>query len=280
VSQRREPAAGSHAIVIAPLTAVRAEPGHRAEQVSQETLGSALRLLERSGSWVHCRGEDDYEGWVHVGGLVLRAEEAEAWWDDFSGAPAISLDAALADESGEPFMLLPWGARIALEGSLAHLPDGRSARLVAGRCVRWDKLSADFPQEGAAVAATAREWLGVPYVWGGRTRWGADCSGFVQAVFRLHGFTLPRDSHQQAEIGEPVEADRDLAGLDPGDLLYFRGRETPRVVHVALSLGRAKMLHAAEANGCVAVNDLGGGSELESSLAERLVGVRRIFWSK
>jgi cell wall-associated NlpC family hydrolase len=93
----------------------------------------------------------------------------------------------------------------------------------------------------------------------------------------LHGFLLPRDSYQQAEVGEPIEADGDRANLRPGDLLFFRGRESKRVVHVALSLGGSAITHAAQENGCVGTDDLRGGSELERWLAASLVGVRRLF---
>ncbi len=266
--------AQTHAVVSAALVPVRSEPETRAEQTSQETLGSVLSVGERAGQWLHCRGEDTYEGWVNEGGLLLRdAAGAEAWWDDAGGVVAVSLDAILQDTSGDVLMRLPWGARVSLAGELVHLPDGRTARVVAGRCVRWDEQSADYPQTGAGVIATAREWMGVPYLW------GADCSGYVQAVYRLHGFLLPRDSYQQAEIGEPVEPGRLLEEVQPGDLIYFRDSDSSCVAHVGLSLGGPRVLHAAEPNGCVGENDLSGESDLERDLFERIVDVRRIFWT-
>jgi hypothetical protein len=269
-----------HAIVRAALTAVRATPENQAERVSEETLGAVLRVLEQKGDWALCRGEDGYEGWLHVGSLlVCVAEEAEAWWDEGGGVPAVTLDATLVDDAGRLRMHLPWGARVALIGSTARLPDGRTGRLAEGSWVAWDQLGDRYPQDGAAVTATALEWMGVPYIWGGRTRWGTDCSGFVQSIYRLHGLLLPRDSRQQAEIGEPIGPAADYSGLRPGDLLFFRGRESERVVHVALSLGGPAILHAAQENGSVMNDELGGESELERSLAAGLVGVRRLFWS-
>jgi cell wall-associated NlpC family hydrolase len=267
-----------HAIVRTALAPVRAAPENRAERVSEETLGAVLAVVERAGEWALCRGEDGYEGWVNLGGLLLCEEErAEAWWDDVGGRLAVALDATLVDAAGRTVVRLPWGARLAVEGAVARLPDGRSGRLAAGRWVEWGDAGRRFPQEGAAVAATAWEWLGVPYVWGGRTRWGADCSGFVQAVYRVHGMLLPRDSRQQAEVGRPVDPGRRFEALRPGDLVFFRARDSARVAHVALSLGGARMLHAAEANGYVKENSLTGRSALERSLAERVAGVRRIF---
>lgn len=267
-----------HALVRAALVPVRSEPNVRAEQASQETLGASLRVLGRSDDWAWVSGEDRYEGWVQEGGLIYcDRERAEAWWDDPGGRPAVSLDATLADEAGRVLTRLPWGARVAVIGDSARLPDGREGRLVEGRWVEWDERASRFPAEAEALAATAWQWLGVPYIWGGRTRWGADCSGFVQSVYRLHGFLLPRDSCQQAEVGEPIDHGSRFRALRAGDLLFFRGKQSERIVHVALSLGGSEILHAAEANGEVMADDLAGDSELQRSLADRLSSVRRLF---
>lgn len=268
-----------HAIVGAALAPVRAAPDNRAERVSEELMGAVLKVLERDGLWARCRGEDGYEGWLHAGALLFRgADEAEAWWDGLGGVPVIALEATLTDEAGARLVRVPWGARLAMAGSQVLLPDGRTGQFGEGRWVAWNEQGSRFPQDGAAVVATAREWMGTPYVWGGRTCWGTDCSGYVQAVYRLHGFLLPRDSYQQAEIGEPVEVVPDYANVLPGDLLYFRARESGRIAHVALSSGGPAILHAAQENGAVAVNDLSRDSELERSFTQGLVGIRRLFW--
>lgn len=275
---KRKNAEHTHAVVRTALLPVRADPEVRAEQVTQELLGAVLEILEWRGDWARIRGEDGYEGWVSVGGLlVCSRRRAEAWWDDAGGQPALVFDAALVDDAGQPVARLPWGARVAVAAQLAVLPDGRRGRLAEGHWLAWSELGERFPRVGAAVVATAREWMGVPYLWGGRTRWGTDCSGFVQAVYRVHGFLLPRDSYQQAEVGEPIDSESGFEGLEPGDLLFFRGADSMRVVHVALSLGGAVILHAAQANGYVMEDDLERDTELERSLAARWLGARRLF---
>ncbi len=267
----------THAIVRTALASVRADANLRAELTSQEPLGSVLEIRERRDEWVHCRGEDGYEGWVGVGGLLLRsAERAQAWWDDLGGVLAVAHDATVVDDSGAPVARLPWGARVALLGSVVRLPDGRDGRLGAGRLIPWEEAASGFPREAPAVMETASGWMGVPYLWGGRTRWGADCSGFVQAVYRTHGLVLPRDSYQQIEVGESVNAGPDFEAVRPSDLLFFHARDSRRVVHVAFSLGGPAILHAAEANGDVREDSLNGDSELERSLAGRVAGVRRL----
>lgn len=267
----------THALVSAALAAVRAKPDVRAEQVSQETLGSVLEVLERTDEWARVRGADGYEGWVSGGSLRLcSADEAESWRIPKKGEEVLVLDAAIVGDGWEPVVSLPWGARVVVEGESARLPDDRSGRLVGGQWVPESDLAGRFPADGSSVLATAREWMGVPYLWGGRTRWGADCSGFVQAVYRPHGVLLPRDSHEQASSGVAVDP-ADFDRIEPGDLVFFRARESERVVHVAFCLDGSAILHAAQANGQVRADDLAGGSELEKSLAERMVGVRRLF---
>ncbi len=266
-----------HAIVRVGLVPVRAKPSVRAEQVSQEVLGAVLEILERQDEWARVRGEDGYEGWVGVGGLIgCDAERAAAWRADPSGDLAVSLDAVVENGDGGVLTRLPWGARVRVDGALATLPDGTSGRLIEGRWLLADEVAKRFPREASATVKTAREWMGVPYVWGGRTLWGADCSGLVQAIYLLHGFALPRDSYQQARVGEPLEPGRDFATLEPGDLIFFRAEDSEHIVHVAISLGASGIVHAVEVNGCVAVNDLAGDSGLERALLRRVVGARRL----
>ena len=268
----------THALVTIPVAPVRAQPNVRAEMVSQELLGSAVRILESGGEWVRIAGADGYEGWLSEGGLLhCSAEVADAWWDEVAGRPALSLDATLVDGQGAPLARLPWGARVAVSGETVTLPDGRRGRRSEGQLVAWDEVGERFERKGAAVVETARLWTGSPYLWGGRTRWGLDCSGYVQAVYRLHGFLLPRDSYQQEEYGEPVEYGAGFAELRTGDLVFFKSVDSDRIGHVAFSLGGPGILHAALPNGIVR-EDVLGESELGRELAGRVVAARRFFW--
>lgn len=267
------------AIVRVPLTPVRAEPANQAERISEELMGSVLGVIERHAGWLYCRGEDGYAGWVNEGSVVQRsADDAEAWWDGPNEKPAIVLDAVISDERGGPLVRLPWGARVAVSGRTARLPDGRRGWLTQGEWLAWDEAGVRCPQSGASVVRTAAEWTGVPYDWGGRTRWGCDCSGFVQAVYRLHGFVLPRDSYQQFEIGEPIDPGAGYHGLEPGDLVFFCSAGSVRIDHVALALGGSAILHAMESNGHVTGDDLTDEVGPGRRLAEGLVGARRLFW--
>ncbi|HEX6940866.1 MAG TPA: C40 family peptidase [Longimicrobiales bacterium] len=275
-----DPTLGSaaHALVRAAVAPVHGEPRVSAPQVSQYVLGHRLELLSRHDVWWRIRGEDGYIGWVHHGYLqVGEAAWAQAWERGLDGEPLVSLGAELVDELGRHRGHLPWGARVIRDAPRRlRLPDGSHAEMAAGEMVEADRLADRFPPRGESVVRTARRWHGTPYLWGGVTPAGADCSGFVQSIFWMHGIALPRDSDQQARVGSEVEAGPDFAALRPGDLVYFSERPD-RVTHVAISLGGSRIIHSALTNGGVAENDLLGWRESERRLRPLFTCARRVL---
>ena len=142
--------------------------------------------------------------------------------------------------------------------------------------VAIDRLADWFPARGDSVTRTARRWIGAPYLWGGVTTGGVDCSGLVQAVFWLHGVALPRDSDQQSPMGDELDPGEDFSNLNPGDLLFF-SETTDRVSHVAISLGGPHIVHSALTNGGVDVNNLVGELEYEAMLKSRFTRASRVL---
>lgn len=272
-----ELAGTGHAIVRVALAPVRRRPDVRAEQVSQEVLGAAVEPLRREGEWLLVRGADGYLGWVHEGTLAL--DSGREWARRAESEGALVLDGVVRDGAGRPLARLPWGARVWLgDDGEVTLPDGRRGRLDDDAALaRVRDRASRFPPQPDALLETAQTWLGVPYLWGGRTRWGADCSGFVQAVFGVHGVRLPRDSDLQAKAGTAVRPGARFRGVRAGDVVFFRGPTSRRVTHVGISLGGARLLHAAEPNGEVAVDDLATTDELGARLAGRVAAVRRVL---
>jgi cell wall-associated NlpC family hydrolase len=249
--------------------------------VSEALCGELLAPLEARDGWVRVRGPDGYEGWCGEGGLLGVDEAAAAAWVE--DAELYALGVALSGPAESPAAArpwprhLPWGGRVAAAaGGRVRLPDGREAvPSDPSRLADPAALRRRFPAGGAAVVATAAGWAGTPYLWGGRTRMGADCSGFVQAVYAAHGVGLPRDSGDQLRAGPEAEgAATNVEERRPGDLLFF-GASRSAVTHVALSLGGTAILHAAAANGAVAADDLDALPEPLADLPSRLVGVTR-----
>ena len=188
----------------------------------------------------------------------------------------ISLGAEVRADGDEVLVRLPWGARVVREGAgVVRLPDGRAGR-PHGELVPAAARPLAFPADGRAVCESAARWLGAPYLWSGVTMGGVDCSGFVQALWRMHGIAIPRDSDQQSRTGELLEPADDFGDLLPGDLLFFSEDGAGRVTHVAMSTGGSEIIHSSLGNGGVARNDLAGRRNYERELRRLFVCARRV----
>ena len=137
-------------------------------------------------------------------------------------------------------------------------------------------MPAKFPRTALAITRTAREYFeGAPYLWGGITPWGADCSGFVQTVFGLHGVALPRDARLQAEAGDDPGP---LTDLEPADLAFFSEGDAGVISHVAIALGGDRIAHMSLGRAGYAVENLGDRKDAYVKvLNERFVRARRVL---
>jgi hypothetical protein len=221
---------------------LRRFPDHRSEMRSQLLLGERVRILTRTprGRWARVENASDrYRGWVRTWGLLEMAEaEAQAWERRARFRIAVTTTEVRA-RPGAGAVVTPvfWNARVAVaHRSGAHrqieLPDGRRG---------WVGVGALRPagRPAGALASLLSRFEGVPYLWGGRTPLGFDCSGFVQQVLCARNVPLPRDADEQFRFCEPVTFRRAL----PGDLVFF-GRPGMRVGHVGILRGGGLFVHA------------------------------------
>lgn len=267
------------ALVRNAVAPVYREPRLAGGFVSQYVLGHRLDLLQRRAPWWRVRGEDGYVGWVHQGYLRRCDREAAlAWERGEEGEAFVSLSGTLLDEADRPVAVAPWGARLVREaGDRFRLPDGRSGRMgPGGEAVPADRLVDRFPTRGESILRTARRWTGTPYIWGGVVSSGADCSGFVQSVYWVHGIALPRDSDMQSRVGEQVEPGDDFENLRPGDLLFF-AEHRKRITHVAISTGGPNIIHCSISNGSVAEDDVTGDTRIQKKLRRVFEVARRVL---
>jgi len=243
-------------LIVSAVADVRRQPSHPSELVSQAIHGDAVMPLKTGDEWTLVRMDDGYVGWI-------RDWHLKAWTtaqrDAFEAAathrvrvnhvPVLGAPGATATPIAElvvgtPLVVGDGANRGWME---AHLADGRTGFVPRSSL---ERLRPRKPT-AARLAATGLRFLGIPYLWGGNTPNGFDCSGLIQRVFRLNGLVLPRDSDQQARFG----AERENPGpsdLLPGNLVFF-GRSRNSITHVGLVLPDQTFLHS---YGQVVINSL------------------------
>ena len=226
-------------ITVAPL---RREPNHRSEMVTQVLFGECVQIIDQKDEWILAETLDDqYPGWIHrIQLTVLNAEGFEQIAKSnrliskarLTFATEEQPDPKAGDMPGKPLMI-SGGSSIYLQ------EDGRMS--VAGRHFLFPNglTDADSMNKGS-IPDFARGFLSVPYIWGGRSALGFDCSGFVQLVFKMAGIQIKRDAAMQVNEGEPVHL---LQETLPGDLVFFDDDED-MITHVGILLSDSQVIHA------------------------------------
>lgn len=255
---------------------VRAKPADAAERVTQAHLGTEVVVIEDADDWVKVRipVQGNYSGWMRKSAIVP-ARQAGA----FASARQLAVvrvarATVFRDEQGDGPALahVTMGARLAAlreRRGLVHVafPDGESG-YIAGEAVALYERDGAPPRRGVGdIIQTATQLLGVPYVWGGVSTDGVDCSGFVYTVFYVNGVVLPRDAHDQYAVGTPVERE----DLRPGDLVFY-STYAKGASHVGVYMGGHKVIQSGSATRGVAVIDLD-----DPHYGPKYIGARRVL---
>jgi len=284
------------ALVNRNLGDLRREPRNQSERLNQALLGEAVRVLETRQDWAHVRMErDGYLGWLQTSALLYCERDEVGSYQQacthlVAGAYAPAYLSA-GDSQGlewTPAGLLPFGVAVPAgerRGDMLAVrkPDGNCWWLTDRNLLPLSERPDPDANGIAQALAILQRMTGTPYLWGGRTPFGYDCSGLAQTFWGFLGVQLPRDSDQQFAAGFPVQGE-----FHPGDLLFFGeagnqdllpgepGAPRNRITHVAISLGGDQVIHANGSAWGISINSFNpDDSRYQEWLKARLAGARR-----
>jgi hypothetical protein len=219
------------AICCVPVSPLRAEPAHRVEMISQLIFGECCEILEQVREWSRVRIKyDGYEGWCTTSHLT-EVDELEY---DMAKAQLTPEWVTSLEYNGHP-MMVPMGSH------LTAMKNGRAQwrkNVVHYKGKAWDCVSP--ATDTKSVRQLTYKFLNIPYLWGGKSVFGLDCSGYVQTVYKFLGIPVLRDAYQQATQGEPIGF---LEECRTGDLAFFDNDEG-KITHVGILLNAHEIIHA------------------------------------
>ncbi|GHA55715.1 C40 family peptidase [Pontibacter akesuensis] len=279
---------GQHFGIIAISVAnLRSEPRHPAELATQATMGTPVNVLKKKSGWYLVQTPDKYLAWVDASGVALMDENTFNSWQKspkllytkpygFAYASKNAADGTVSD--------LVYGDVLALKGKSGdqyevRFPDGREGFVPAAEAVKYDEWIASRKPTSDNLVSSSKQLLGLPYLWGGTSFKGVDCSGFTKTIYFMNGLVLPRDASQQIHMGELVDTSNGWDKLQPGDLLFFgvpaKDGKAERVVHVGMWIGGdQEFIHSA---GRVKISSMNAkAANFDDSELKRFLRAKRI----
>ncbi len=241
---------------------LRSEASERSEQVSQVLFGEIFEIIEWKENWVKVITTfDHYTGWI---GRLQFIMLGHIDYNNFKQNPAPLTYRPVTQAwkiENNSVMFLPVGSSLAfMEGTTCHL--GTDKFEIIGEIGEPENL-----------LATATSFLNTPYLWGGRTHFGIDCSGFAQTVFKLHGINLLRDASMQVTQGYEISS---LNDVKLGDLAFFENAEV-KIIHVGIIINHDKIIHASGKVKIDNIDEKGIYSEDLKRYTHKLSSIRRVF---
>lgn len=282
----------NYAVVNNSVANIRSKPKHSGELATQAILGMPLKVLKIDGDFYLVQTPDAYISWVDHGGVtLLTAEQFESW----NKSPKVIFTNTFGFVYKEPndelhkISDIVMGAQLTLleetpEYYKVGYPDKRQGYLKKSESQIYENWIANTQASGSLIELYAKELLGVPYLWGGTSTKGMDCSGFTKTVYLMNGYGIPRDASQQIMAGENVDPELDFTNLQKGDLMFFGKKATDttkqRVTHVGIWLdnGQGEFIHA---SGRVKLGSINAESSFyDAHNTNRYLGSRRYLGVK
>jgi len=246
-----------------PVADLWSKPAFNSSRLSQALFGEVLEILRNRQGYHYVKTPDQYLGWVngdHIQPVADESMQSSTAIVQKSVANVYN-SAGLSAFAGR----LSFGTHVEYD-EISH----GTVRIAGGRgWMNQDDLLMRFPAKNssAAIIKTLSLFIGVPYLWGGKSGFGLDCSGFIQLVYGFHGVVLPRDSKDQAKMGARV-----LRGkMRKGDLIFMPG-------HAAVYIGAGKIIHSSLKAGGVKIESIEKSSHLyRPDIAKRITQIRRVL---
>lgn len=222
-------------ICLLSIVPVRSEPSEKAEMVTQLVFGDLLAVEDMQDEWMSIRIIfDNYEGWVNSKQIMELSKEEFSRLNNSNPRYITDVVEVVQDETKNSLIPVVLGSAI-YGGKEKHFHIGVHTFSFDGSLSVEDKLI-----DPASLLETAMLFINAPYLWGGKTPFGVDCSGYTQTVFKLNNIKLLRDASQQASQGETVGF---IGEAHAGDLIFFDNEEG-KIVHVGIYMGENKIIHA------------------------------------
>jgi SH3-like domain-containing protein len=247
---------------------LRKEPDHASELVSQSRLGTPVIILKEHNSWLLIQTPDNYISWTEKSSIVLMNRHEMTLWKNARKVIYLENTGWLYDTTnvslGVTGDLVAGSVMEKTRESEGYvnvaLPDGRKGFILKQKVMDFSEWKNTIQCTEENVCSVARSFLGLPYLWGGSSTKGVDCSGFVQSVYFMNGLILQRDASLQALHGSVVDISAGYSNLKSGDLLFFGSKENGKnhVTHVAIYLGNNDYINS---SGRVMINSLDSTKE-------------------
>lgn len=249
---------------------LRSKPGHSEELATQVLLGTKVDLLQKTRSDYRVRTPEGYIAWVPTSSVTAMDSLTFVDWQK---SPKLIYTNEFGKSYSKPDQKsirvsdLVYGNILTLTKENKNFyevkyPDGKIAFIPKDEAITFDNWLKTRELTAENIINSAKSMMGLPYLWGGTSVKGVDCSGFTKTSFYMNGYVIPRDASQQVLAGDEVQiVDKDgkfseelaLKNLKPADLLFFAGGKTSRITHVALYIGNGEFIHSA---GTVRINSM------------------------